>query len=345
MPAACGPARCGSCGRARRNRHWAPGQPLGNGQWTPGAVIVAVRAGVTVVVRVAPAGRSRFQFLRTLQQHRSVPPAPGAGRDHVRRMPGVVHGAGHRLLGPLPGQRTAAASRSRSLSPGGSRSGWGCRATAAPAPANSPARPAHRRPSMMTDGVLAAPRAVLPRSWPAPAIYQREHGVSDLVRHAYMKLRHDHGAGFPVLPSGRGKYMPGECRCPVLRSKPWCVLEAGSRPAGGSPARVGTGAPGSRPRFVAERRRAERGVESLFGGSKRAGRSVKRILQPRQIHNGGAEPLMSRRRPCLAGPGPGSACRVLSGVWGVARAHGLGRNRRDPSAWPASGKDRRISRW
>ena len=32
-------------------------------------------------------------------------------------------------------------------------------------------------------------------------------------------------------------------------------------------------------------------------------------------------------------PGP-------SGVWGAARAHGLGWNRRDPSAWPASGKDR-----
>ena len=33
----------------------------------------------------------------------------------------------------------------------------------------------------------------------------------------------------------------------------------------------------------------------------------------------------------LAGP---------SGVWRAARVHGLGRNRRDPSAWPASGKDR-----
>src|SRR4051812_24680418 len=43
------------------------------------------------------------------------------------------------------------------------------------------------------------------------------------------------------------------------------------RPAGGSPVRVGAGAPGSRPRFIVERRRAERGVESLFGGSKRAG--------------------------------------------------------------------------
>ena len=39
--------------------------------------------------------------------------------------------------------------------------------------------------------------------------------------------------------------------------------------------------------------------------------------------------------PCsgVSSPGP-------SGVWGVARAYGLVRNRRDPSAWPASGKDR-----
>ena len=37
-----------------------------------------------------------------------------------------------------------------------------------------------------------------------------------------------------------------------------------SRPAGVSPVWVGTGAPSSRPRFVGEIRRAERGVESLF---------------------------------------------------------------------------------
>jgi hypothetical protein len=43
------------------------------------------------------------------------------------------------------------------------------------------------------------------------------------------------------------------------------------RPAGVSPVRVDAGVPGSRPRFVAERWRAERGVESLFGGSKRVG--------------------------------------------------------------------------
>ena len=116
----------------------------------------------------------------------------------------------------------------------------------------------------------------------------------------------------------------------MLRPESW------SRLTGVSPVRVGTGVPGSRPRFVVETRRAERGVKSLFGGSKRAGRSIKRTLQPRHIHNGGAEPLMSRRRPCPAGPVPGSAFRVPSGyggrhartVWagtGEARLPGLRR--------------------
>jgi hypothetical protein len=52
------------------------------------------------------------------------------------------------------------------------------------------------------------------------------------------------------------------------------MLRPGSwtSPAGGSPVRVIAGEPGSRPQLVAERRRAERGVKSLFGGSKRAGR-------------------------------------------------------------------------
>jgi len=43
------------------------------------------------------------------------------------------------------------------------------------------------------------------------------------------------------------------------------------RPAGVSPVRVGVGAPGSRPQSRGEIPAAERGVESLFGGSKRAG--------------------------------------------------------------------------
>jgi len=51
----------------------------------------------------------------------------------------------------------------------------------------------------------------------------------------------------------------------MLRPGSWIRL------AGASPVPVGAGAPGSRPRFVIERWRAERGVESLFGGSKRVG--------------------------------------------------------------------------
>ena len=54
----------------------------------------------------------------------------------------------------------------------------------------------------------------------------------------------------------------------------WLMLrpESWTSPAGGSPVRVIAGEPGSRPQSVAERRLAERGVKSLFGGSKRAGR-------------------------------------------------------------------------
>src|SRR5438046_10007672 len=44
-----------------------------------------------------------------------------------------------------------------------------------------------------------------------------------------------------------------------------------TRPAGVSPVSVSAGAPSSRPRLLGEILAAERGVESLFGGSKRAG--------------------------------------------------------------------------
>src|ERR1017187_5780812 len=40
------------------------------------------------------------------------------------------------------------------------------------------------------------------------------------------------------------------------------------------------------------------------------------------------------------GPCSGVSSPVPAGVRRMARVHGLGRNRRDPSAWPASGKDR-----
>jgi hypothetical protein len=52
--------------------------------------------------------------------------------------------------------------------------------------------------------------------------------------------------------------------------------ESWIKPVGASPTWVRAGKPGSRPRFDIERCRAERGVKSLFGGSKRAGRSATR---------------------------------------------------------------------
>jgi hypothetical protein len=117
------------------------------------------------------------------------------------------------------------------------------------------------------------------------------------------------------------------------------------RPAGVSPVPVGAGAPGSGPRFVVERRRAERGVESLFGGSDRAGRSVMRTLQPRHNYNGRAEPLMSRRRPCSSRWVPDGVAG-LPGVWAMARTEGLAGNRRGPSAHACVGQETgRISRW
>ena len=75
---------------------------------------------------------------------------------------------------------------------------------------------------------------------------------------------------------------------PAVTASVWAVLRPASwsRLTGESPVRVGTGAPGSRPRFVVERRQAERGVKCLSGGSKRAGCSVKRTLQPRHMCNG-----------------------------------------------------------
>src|ERR1700694_5145725 len=63
------------------------------------------------------------------------------------------------------------------------------------------------------------------------------------------------------------------------------------------------------------------------------------LSKPRHSHNGGAEPLMSRRRPCLAGPWSGVSSSGPSGVWEAARAHSLVRNRRGPSARPSAGKD------
>jgi hypothetical protein len=95
----------------------------------------------------------------------------------------------------------------------------------------------------------------------------------------------------------------------MLRPASWTGL------AGGSPVPVSTGAPGSRPRFVAERRRAKRGVESLFGGSKCAGRSAVRRESCSLVIVTMEEPSRSCHGEglCLSSPGPGSARRVLPG--------------------------------
>ena len=136
------------------------------------------------------------------------------------------------------------------------------------------------------------------------------------------------------------------------------MLRPGSwtSPTGESPVRVIAGEPGSRPQSAGENPTAERGVKSLFGGSKNAGRSFTRILQPRQSHNGGAEPLTSRRRSCPAGPDPDFGLLGPSGVRGTARCvlrscDGLAgespvevMTKQPRSWWPAEGETRLSKR-
>ncbi len=118
---------------------------------------------------------------------------------------------------------------------------------------------------------------------------------------------------------------------PILRV-PMVRPESCIELVGGSPVRVGVAAPGSSPRSGGEISWAERGVEGLFfGGSKRAGRSVMRSLQPRQSYNGSSR---ADHVPAKAMSAALVAKRVVGfpGVGGVARAHSSVRNRRGPSA-------------
>ncbi len=62
-------------------KHWGPGEPLGKGQLSAGGGAVAVQAGATAIVRVPPAARSRFQFLRTF--HSTDRYRPQAGPDGI----------------------------------------------------------------------------------------------------------------------------------------------------------------------------------------------------------------------------------------------------------------------
>lgn len=89
-----------------------------------------------------------------------------------------------------------------------------------------------------------------------------------------------------------------------------------------SPARVSAPAPGSRPQRAVERRRAERGVESLFGGSKRAGCDCSLVRETkwepsRSFHGEGH--VRRSRRGTVAGScrGMGSCTRAKarSGTW------------------------------
>src|SRR5207249_11865016 len=80
---------------------------------------------------------------------------------------------------------------------------------------------------------------------------------------------------------------------------------------------------------------------SLEGASTRAVVPHKaRVLQPRQTHNGGAEPLTSRRRQHPATAVPVIATLGPSGGWGSARVQGLVRKGRDPSVQPCQQRPR-----
>ena len=102
------------------------------------------------------------------------------------------------------------------------------------------------------------------------------------------------------------------------------MLRLGSwiRPAGASPVPVGAGAPGSRPQSRGEIPAAERGVESLFGGSKRAGWDYSLVIvtigEPsRSVHGEGPCPSRPIRNWCggsLRGTGTCTRARSVIGT-------------------------------
>ncbi len=114
--------------------------------------------------------------------------------------------------------------------------------------------------------------------------------------------------------------------------------------AGGSPARVSVGAPGSRHQPGREIDRAERCVESLeAGGSEGAGRNRVNAVeassdcQPKGVRESRAGHVAAKATH--SAPGPKWALG-LPGVEATARVEGWVRNRRDPHRQPALGKDR-----
>ncbi len=121
--------------------------------------------------------------------------------------------------------------------------------------------------------------------------------------------------------------------------QPRVVLRPGSwtKPAGVSPVRVVAGEPGSRPRFVVERWRAERGVKSLFGGSKHAGRSATRRESCSLVRLTMGEPSRSCHGEgrCSTDWRSGYAHRRVLPGYGERHVCTVSlRNRRDPSVQP-----------
>ncbi len=127
----------------------------------------------------------------------------------------------------------------------------------------------------------------------------------------------------------------------MLRPESW------TRPVGASPTRVMAGEPGSRPRFVTERWRADRGVKSLLGGSKRAGRSAIRRESCSLV-------TVTTREPSRSRPGEGSIrptgvpdkplVESLRGM-GIGTYARLGSEQERPVFPASSAKTVRISQW
>ena len=144
------------------------------------------------------------------------------------------------------------------------------------------------------------------------------------------------------MPCNPAMVRPDERRASVSgRCLSRCIQLAGE-----GPARVSAGAPGSRPRFVGEIRRAERGVESLLlGGSKGAGRNRKvnaaasSDYQPKGEREGRAAHVTAKATDTVLGP---DRTVDLLGVLAAARIDSWVRNRRGPPRWPHVGQAVRI---
>jgi len=160
-----------------------------------------------------------------------------------------------------------------------------------------------------------------------------------------------------MQPSDRASADVGSPRPLLLRYAPPMVRPdeaAGIGPAvsrcidlaGGSPVRVSAGAPGSRPRFVGEIQRAERGVGSLRergeqeSGPQRVNAAASSDYQPKGDWEGRAGHVTAKATDSVLDP---ERALDLPGVWAAARSDRSVWNRRGPTRRPASGEAVRIS--